>query len=108
MLEKKNEQLKVTRIEFAIDAVKGMRYRVRDLRSLQVPLQLKNIIAYHIDLAMLVLRNSPNKNMQLARIVWKKRGDLFADKSARPINDLQAAFDRIVVGKGDVVHPPFE
>jgi hypothetical protein len=55
MLEKKNEQLKVTRIEFAIDAVKGMRYRVRDLRSLQVPLQFKNIIAYHIDLAMPVL-----------------------------------------------------
>ena len=46
--------------------------------------------------------------MQLARIVWKIGGDLFADKCARPINDLQAAFDRIVVGKGDVVHPPFE
>ena len=42
--------------------------------------------------------------MQLARIVWKKRGDLFADKSARPINDLQAALDAVVVGNGDVVH----
>jgi hypothetical protein len=29
---------------------------------------------------------------------------LFADKGARPINDLQAALDAVVVGNGDVVH----
>lgn len=46
--------------------------------------------------------------MQLARIVWKISGDLFADKSARPINDLQAALDSIVVGNGDVIHSSFE
>jgi hypothetical protein len=46
--------------------------------------------------------------MQLARIVWKIGGDLFADKSARPINNLQAALDRIVVGNGDVVHSSLE
>ena len=42
--------------------------------------------------------------MQLASIVWKIGGDLFADESARPINDLQAAVDGIVVGNGDVIH----
>ncbi len=42
--------------------------------------------------------------MQLAQIVWKISGDLFADKSVRPINDLLAALDGIVVGKRDVVH----
>jgi hypothetical protein len=31
-----------------------MRYRVRDLRRLQVAMQLKNVAAYFIDLAMLV------------------------------------------------------
>src|SRR5438128_10759716 len=104
MLEKKNQQLKMMRIEFAVDAVKGMRNCMCDLRSLQVALQLKNIIAYRIDLAVLALGNSPNENMQLARVVWKIGGDLFADKSARPINDLQATLDGIVVGYGDVVH----
>ena len=42
--------------------------------------------------------------MQLARIVGEIGGDLFADKRARPITDLQATLDRIVVGNGDVVH----
>ena len=46
--------------------------------------------------------------MQLARVVWKIGGDLFADKSARPINDLQAPLDGIVVGNGDEVHPSVE
>ena len=46
--------------------------------------------------------------MQLARVVGKIRGDLFADKRARPINDLQAALDAIVVGNGDVVHSSLE
>src|SRR4029434_9013914 len=46
--------------------------------------------------------------MQLARIVREIGGDLFADKGARLIADLQAALDRIVVGNGDVVHSPFE
>ena len=46
--------------------------------------------------------------MHLARVVGKIRGDLFADKRARPINDLQAALDAIVVGNGDVVHSSLE
>ena len=55
MLEKKNQQLKMTRLELAVDTVQGMRNRVRDVRCLQVALQLKNIIAYRNDLAMLIL-----------------------------------------------------
>ena len=55
MLEKKNEHLKMTRIEFAIDTVKGMRNGMRDLGHLQVTLQLKNILAHRIDLAVLLL-----------------------------------------------------
>ena len=46
--------------------------------------------------------------MQLARIVGEIRGDLFADKGASPMTDLQATLDRIVVGNGDIVHSPFE
>ena len=46
--------------------------------------------------------------MHLARIVGEIGGDLFADKSVRPIADLQATLDRIVVGNGDVVHSPLQ
>ena len=38
MLEKKNEHFKMTRIEFAVDTVKGMRDGMRDLGHLQVTL----------------------------------------------------------------------
>ena len=46
--------------------------------------------------------------MQLARIVRKIRRDLFTDKSARQMRNLEAAFDRIVIGDGDVIHPAFK
>jgi hypothetical protein len=42
--------------------------------------------------------------MQLARIIRKTRGDLFADKSARQMRNLEAAIDRIVIGNGDKIH----
>jgi hypothetical protein len=42
--------------------------------------------------------------MQLARIIRKTRGDLFADKSARQMRNLEAAIDRIVIGDGDKIH----
>ena len=45
----------MTRIEFAIDTVKVMRNGMRDLGHLQVTLQLKNILAHRIDLAVLLL-----------------------------------------------------
>jgi len=43
--------------------------------------------------------------MQLARIIRKIRRDLFTDKSARQMRNLEAAFDGIVIGDGDVIHP---
>jgi hypothetical protein len=46
--------------------------------------------------------------VQLARIVGKICGDLFADKGAWAVNNLQAAFDHIVVSDGDVIHPALE
>lgn len=46
--------------------------------------------------------------MQLARIIRKTRRDLFADKSARQVRNLEATVDRIVIGDGDEIHPAFE
>jgi hypothetical protein len=55
MLEKKDEPLEMARLEFAVDAVKRMRNRVRDLGGLEVMLQVKNIIADAFDFPMLLL-----------------------------------------------------
>ena len=46
--------------------------------------------------------------MQFAGIIRKIRGDLFADKSAWQVRNLQAARDGIVIGDGDVIHPALE
>ena len=81
---------------------------MRDLCRLQVSLQLKNIFTYGINLAVLLFRNPPNKDVQLARIVGEIGSDLLADKRAGPIANLQATLNRIVVGNGDVVHSPVQ
>jgi hypothetical protein len=46
--------------------------------------------------------------VQLAGVIRKIRRDLFADKSARQVRNLEAARDRIVIGDGDVIHPALE
>ncbi len=43
--------------------------------------------------------------MQLAGIIRKIRGDLFADKRARQVRNLKAARDGVVIRDGDVIHP---
>jgi len=46
--------------------------------------------------------------VQFAGIIRKIRRDLFADKSARQVRNLEAARDRIVIGNGDVIHSVHE
>ena len=46
--------------------------------------------------------------MQLAGVVREICGDLFADECAGQVRNLQAAFNRVVIGDGDVVHPDHE
>jgi hypothetical protein len=55
MLEKEDEPLEMARLKFPVDAIKGMRNRVRDLRRLEVVLQVKNIIADAFDFPVLLL-----------------------------------------------------
>ena len=86
-----------------------MRNRVRDLRSLQVALQLKDIVADRIRSRDAAASEIPQTRIcSLHGSLREIGGDLFADKGARPITDLQATLDRIVVGNGDVIHPRFE
>ena len=84
-----------------------MRDSVRDLRALQVPLQIEKIFANAFDLAMLRFRNPPYQNVQLATVVREISGDLLADEGPRQVRNFQAAIDRVVIGDGNVIHPTF-
>ena len=55
MFEEKDQLLEMFCLQFAVNAVKRMRDRMRDLRRLQVALQLEDIIADAFDLAVLFL-----------------------------------------------------
>ena len=70
-------------LQFSVHAVKRMRNCVRDLRGLQVALQVEDVIADTFHIAMLLLGDSPHEDVQLASIVWEIGCDLFAQKGAR-------------------------
>jgi len=55
MFKEKDQLLEMSCFQFAIHAVKRMRDRMRDLRRLQIALQLKDIIPGGFDLSMLLL-----------------------------------------------------
>ena len=46
--------------------------------------------------------------MQLAAVVREKRRDLFANKRASQVRNLDAALNGIVVCDGDVIHPALD
>jgi hypothetical protein len=80
---------------------------VSDLRPLQVPLQIENVFADAFDIAMLLFRNPPHQNVQLAGVVRKVSGDLLADEGPAQVRNFQTAIDRVVIGNGNVIHPTF-
>ena len=84
-----------------------MRDCVSDLRTLQVSLQIENVFAHAFDIAMLLFRNAPDQNVQLAGVVRKVSSDLLADEGPRQVRNFQAAIDRVVIGNGNVIHPTF-
>ena len=108
MFEEKDELLEMMSFQFSVHAVKRVRNCVRDLRRLQVALQVEDVIADTFYIAMLLFGDSPDKNVQLTNVVWEIRCDLFADKGARQVCNLQAALDRIVVGNRCVIHAALE
>jgi hypothetical protein len=81
---------------------------MRDLRGLQVALQVEDVVAETFYIAMLLLGDSPHKNVQLTSVVWEICCDLFADKGSREMYNLQAALDRIVVGNSCIIHAALE
>jgi len=80
---------------------------VSDLRTLQVSLQIEDVFSHVFDITMLLFRNAPHQNVQLAGIVGKVSSNLLADEGPRKVRNFQAAIDRVVIGNGNIVHPTF-
>src|SRR2546430_3655558 len=85
-----------------------MRHRMRDRLSLEITLQIENVVAQLNDLAMLCLRDSPDEDMNLAWVLGKVGCHLFADEGSGQVGDLKISLDRVVVGKGDEIHPALD
>src|SRR5713226_5265870 len=94
--------------QFAIDTVERMRHRMRDLSGLEVALQRKNIVADDSYVGMLCLGNTPNQDVNLARILRKITCNLLTNKRLRQLRYAQTTLDRIMVGDRHVIHPPLE
>ena len=96
-------------LKFAVNAVKRMRNRMRDLRGLEVALQVKDIVADAFDFAVLLLLKFPRQGRAILHWILRKIGcNLFTDKSVRQICNLQTALDRIVISDRDVIHPALQ
>ena len=51
-----------------------------DPGRLEITLENKNIVARDLDVGMLLLRNSPHEDMNLTRILRKKRRNLLTNE----------------------------
>src|SRR5215472_9132815 len=108
MFKEQDEPFEMRRFQFSVYAVERMRDRVRDFSALQIALQGKDVVSNQDNVLVLLLRDSPDQNVNLAGILRKISGDLFADKGVWQITDLETTLDRIVITDGDEIHPALE
>ena len=78
-----------------------------DLGTLQVPLEIKNIFAEILDVAVLLFGNSPHQNVQFAGVVRKISSNLLADERPGQVRNFKTAIDRVVIGNSNLIHPAF-
>jgi hypothetical protein len=81
---------------------------VRNFSALQVSLERKNVVPDDYDVTVLLFGNPPDKNVNLAGILWKVGRNLLANKRVRQIANLQTTVDRVMVGNGNEIHSAFE
>ena len=104
MFEEQNQPLEMRCLELAVDAVKRMCDRVRDLCALQIALERENIVPDNDDILVLLFGDAPDQKVNLAGILRKISRDLLANKRVRQIADLQTTVDCVVVSNGDETH----
>ena len=68
-------------------------------------MQLENVAAKDGNIVVLRFGNSPNQQVNLARVLRKISRNLFADERLQPICNRETAINRVVVCDCDEVHP---
>src|ERR1700724_3174904 len=108
MFEEQNQALEVCRFQLPVDAVKRMGDGMGDICASEVTLQRKDVVSNNDNIRVLLCGDSPDQKVNLAGVLWKIGCDLLTDKRLRQIADLEAAFDGVVIGDGDEIHPALD
>ncbi len=87
-----------------VDAEERVRHDMHDALAAGVGAELVEIALQSLQLAMLRLRDSQDKDVQIAAVLRKGHGLLAREERSGQVSDVQRAGDRIVVGDGDEVH----
>lgn len=108
MFEEQNQALEVCRFQLPVDAVKRMGDGMGDICASKVTLQRKDVVSNNDNIRVVLFGDSPHQKVNLAGVLWKIGCDLLTDKRLRQIADLEAAFDGVVIGDGDEIHPALD
>jgi len=104
MAEEEEEALDMVEGEFLVQAVKGMGYGVGKVLGGEIILEVVDALAEAMDVAVLLLVEPPDQEMNLTMILREPCGDLLGEKDAGKIGDLEAPLDAVVIGDGDEIH----
>src|SRR5262249_4355246 len=108
MFEEQDQPLQVRRFEFPVDAVERVRNRVGDSSALQISLQRKNVVTNKDDVCVLLFSNPPDQDVDLAWVLRKISGDLFANEGFREVLNFQTTIDCVVIRDRDEIHSVLE
>ncbi len=84
-----------------------MRQHVKDILTFQVFDQFVEVAPEPLDFTVLICGYPQCQHMQLDVFVGEIGGHFFADEKIIVMRQRQGAFDGVVVGEGNVGHPPF-
>ncbi len=103
-VEEDEQLLQVIHGEHVVDAVEGVRHRVKDVVGQEVVAQLVDVAAQRLDVGVLRFADADRQAMDLAAVLRERDGHLFGEEGARQVGDLERAGDGVVVAQRDEVH----
>jgi len=103
-VEQEQQRFELLRAQTSGDDRERMGEAVRDALPAQVVDELEHVESETPDLAVLLFVDPPDEDVDVERLGREERRDLFADDEVVVVSEPQGAFDRVVVGQGDVRH----
>ena len=92
--------------ETVVDREQGVGQDVEDGLFAEIGDEVKDIVPQTADIFVLGLSHMVGQDVELAAVLRKIGGDLFADEGVVQMGDFQAAGQGIVVGDGHQIHAP--